>query len=602
MRIAVLVKQIPKGEDMTIVDGRLNRVGVALEVNAYCRRANAKAIELAGEDGEVVAFTMGPPSADVALREMLACGAHRGVHLCDPQFAGSDTLATAKALALAIVKEGPFDLVLCGLNSLDGDTGQVGPEVAELLALPFVAAARAMEISDGIAEVRSETDTGYETVRVHLPAVISAAERLTDPSKAKPEQCAAVDAGRITLVDHDDLGMSLDEVGQAGSPTRVGSPRVLVVSRAGLVAGNAPEAVQLLFERGALDEPTSVNRPAVPETGGAGPEVWCFVEPDPERPHRELLGEAAALAATIGGSVTAVTAGDVPQGFGAQGADRVIVLPGDHVAGWATTLARLAGKRRPRVLLVEGTQAGRSIASTVAARFGWGLTGDGIEVEIADDGALTVWKPALGGRLVVPITSSSPVQVATIRPGVVPSRSLRSTRTVSVEHIEPDANTTAIELLNVERVDHGRTDLAGAQTVIAVGQGVLPEFYAELVPLQAALGGAALAATRKVTDMGWMARSRQIGITGLSISPHLFVSIGASGRFNHASGFQTASTVLALNRDAGAEIFHHADVGLVGEWRQSVADLVTGLRAFQDGRRIEQPRPRSTEPTMEMMS
>ena len=142
MRIAVLVKQIPAPEQLRFEGTRLARLGVDLEVSAYCRRANAKAVELAGDDGEVVVFTMGPPSAEDALREMLACGATRAVHLCDPAFAGADTLATARALAAAIRTEGPFDLILVGVNSLDADTGQVGPELAELLDLPFAAAVR----------------------------------------------------------------------------------------------------------------------------------------------------------------------------------------------------------------------------------------------------------------------------------------------------------------------------------------------------------------------------------------------------------------------------------------------------------------------------
>ncbi len=586
----MLVKQIPKGEEMTIVDGRLNRIGVGLEVNAYCRRANAKATELAGDDGEVVVFTMGPPSADEALREMIACGASRGVHLCDPEFAGSDTLATAKALALAIVKEGPFDLVLCGLNSLDADTGQVGPEIAELLALPFIAAARELDVVDGVAEVRSETDSGYETVRVSMPAVISAAERLTDPSKAKPEVYRDVEPGRIKVLDHHDLDLNFDEVGLAGSPTRVGVPRVLVVSRRNEIVENAEAAVDLLAGLGALDISGDVVRSPIPETGGDGPAVWCFIEPDDDRPHRELLGEAAVLAAAIGGSVSAITAGTMPEHLlgelGAQGADHVVVLPGEQAHGWAAALAKLAASRRPRVLLVEGTQAGRTIASTVAARSGWGLTGDGIETEISGDGSLTVWKPALGGRLVVPITSSSPVQIATVRPGVIARRALRSARPVTVEQIDVTVR-TPIEVVAFERVDHGRSDLAGARTIIAVGQGVLPDDYPLLGGLQAALGGALLAATRKVTDKGWMPRSRQIGVTGLSISPHLFVSIGASGRFNHASGFQTAQFVLALNNDPTAEIFQHADVGLVGHWQDSVKDLVEAVTDY----RLQHPAP-----------
>ena len=150
MRIAVLVKQIPKFDEMELTeDGRLRRDGVELEMNPYCRRAVAKACELAGErpGSSVVVFTLGPPPADDTLREAIAWGLDRdvditGVHVTDPAFAGSDTLATAKALAAALAHAGAFDLVLTGRNSVDADTGQVGPEIAELLDLPFLTGVR----------------------------------------------------------------------------------------------------------------------------------------------------------------------------------------------------------------------------------------------------------------------------------------------------------------------------------------------------------------------------------------------------------------------------------------------------------------------------
>ena len=124
-------------------DGRLVREGIELEMNAYCRRAVSKGVEWARESGgSCTVFTLGPPSAEDVLREAIAWGADRGVHLCDPAFGGSDTLATARALAAALRREGGFDLVLVGRNSLDGDTGQVGPEVAQLAGLPFAAGVR----------------------------------------------------------------------------------------------------------------------------------------------------------------------------------------------------------------------------------------------------------------------------------------------------------------------------------------------------------------------------------------------------------------------------------------------------------------------------
>src|SRR5205823_6226363 len=136
---------------------------------------------------------------------MIACGADRGVHLCDPAFAGADTLATARALAAATAAEGPFDLVLAGLNSVDADTGQVGPEVAELLGLPFAAGVRRLVLNGGGFEATLETDEGFRSVTGPLPALLSTAERLTSPSKADPPLRAAVDAGLLRRVTPADL-------------------------------------------------------------------------------------------------------------------------------------------------------------------------------------------------------------------------------------------------------------------------------------------------------------------------------------------------------------------------------------------------------------
>src|SRR6478736_5217703 len=155
LRIAALVKQIPAFEAMTLgADGRLVRDGLELEMSAYCRRAVAQAVACAAEHGgTVTVITLGPPSAEDTLREAIAWATDRmvectGVHVTDPAFAGSDTLATARALASVVDHLGGFDLVLAGRNSVDADTGQVGPELAELLGLPFVTGARHLGHTD----------------------------------------------------------------------------------------------------------------------------------------------------------------------------------------------------------------------------------------------------------------------------------------------------------------------------------------------------------------------------------------------------------------------------------------------------------------------
>ena len=609
MRIAVLVKQIPAPVEFQMHEGRLVRDGVPLEVNAYCRRANAKAVELAGPDGEVVVFTMGPPAAADALREMMACGAHRGVHLCDPAFAGSDTLATAVALAAAVRREGPFDLVLAGLNSLDSDTGQVPVEVAELLGLPFAAGVRDLEVDAGTFTARLETDDGYCTVTGDLPAALSTAERLCAPSKAPPEVYAEVSGERILRLSAADLDVPAEQLGAPGSPTSVGPVRILTATRRAMRAASVAQAVDLLEELGAFSEapePDDAGDDASPGSaalleagtdgarGDAGERsVWCFfTEPGVGA---ELLGEASELAAWISGTVTAVTtiAGAADRaGLGAAGADRLLVIQSaSEPSQQADALAAVAAQRLPWALLVEGTRSGRVVASIVAARCGWGLTGDAVGLEVSPDGRLVAWKPAFGGRLQVPILSRSPVQMATIRPGVLASRPPRADAPDPAAELLPVPAPARIRTVAAERDDDDSGELRRARAVVAVGVGVEPDGYPLIDELRAALGDAALGATRRVTDQGWVPRSRQIGVTGHAVAPRLLVAVGSSGRFNHTVGIRNTGVLMAVNSNPDAEIFDQVDVGLVGEWQTVVPELTAELeaRGVADRMRTEEP-------------
>ena len=257
MRIAVLIKQVPRFEAMALgPDGRLVREGLELEINPYCRRAISKGVELAASTGGTcTVFSLGPPAAEDSLREAVAWGADEAVLITDPAFAGSDTLATARALAAALGTEGPWDLILAGRNSVDADTGQVGPEVAELLGLPFLAGVRTLELDGRTVRAHLEHDDGWADAEVTLPALLSCAERLCEPAKVEPEGRAAVAAGRVRRLTASDLGPG--PWGQAGSPTWVGEVRLLEVERertilSGPLEDQIATAVALLADRGAL--------------------------------------------------------------------------------------------------------------------------------------------------------------------------------------------------------------------------------------------------------------------------------------------------------------------------------------------------------------
>ncbi len=611
MRIAVVVKQVPAFTEMALdADGRLIRTGLPLELNPYCRRAISQAVELAGaaDDATVTIVTLGPPAAEDVLREAIAWGVDRGVDVdgilvSDAAFAGSDTLATARALAAALRLTGPFDLVLTGRNSVDSETGQVPPELAELLDLPLLTGVRELRVEGATVHARCEHDDGWVEAEVALPALLTCAERLIAPCKVDPAGRAAVAAERIGRLAAADLGPG--PWGQAGSPTSVGAVRVHEVSREGIVLDGpldeqVRQAVDVLVRRGALAaRPESIGGrlgDAVPRPGNrAGPAVAVVLEADRSHVSQELLSAAAELAVEIDGHVVAIADASEADAarLGAWGADEVVALealelallaPGpSEVAAAAPpgtlpaedvarALAEWAHHAEPWAVLAPSTAWGREVAGRTAAKLGAGLTGDAVGFDV-EDARLVAWKPAFGGQVVAAITASSPVQMATVRPGMLPRRAPRPDGAVTTRlDVTPRGR---VRILAQARDDDTNV-LAEAAVVVGVGEGLTPNDYAALDPLLAVLG-AELGATRKVTDRGWLPHARQIGITGRSIAPNLYVAIALSGKFNHMVGVRSAGTILAINEERDMPVFAAADVGIIGDWREVVPALVAEI-------------------------
>ncbi|MFN8028722.1 MAG: electron transfer flavoprotein subunit alpha/FixB family protein, partial [Acidimicrobiia bacterium] len=335
-------------------------------------------------------------------------------------------------------------------------------------------------------------------------------------------------------------------------------------------------AVELLVERGALAGDAATDAAVVPPARATtGPIVAVAAEPHREHDARELLGAAAALAAEIDGFAVAVVFGDDPdETLATWGADAIARVQGaDTEEDAAATLSAWCDDVTPWAVLAPSTAWGREVASRVAAHLGAGLTGDAVDLE-ARDGRLVAWKPAFGGQLVAAIESNSPVQIVTVRAGVLPTPSPRAASAV-VSRAIGTKHRGRVKVLARTREDDLDT-LAEAGAVVGIGRGIDPSAYDDLQPLLAVLG-AELGATRKVTDNGWLPRARQIGITGRTIAPRLFVSIGASGKFNHMVGVRASGTVLAINPDPDALVFAVSDIGMVGSWQEVVPALVKAL-------------------------
>jgi len=225
MKVVVCLKQVPATTEVK-VDPQTNtiiREGVKSIINpldTYALEEGVRLKERCG--GKVTALSMGPPQAEEMLREAISLGADEAVLLCDKAFAGADTWATAYTLAAAIGKLGEYDLVICGRQTLDGDTGQVGPQLAEILGVAFIAyVSKIEEIAEDRLRVRRMIEEGYEVIEAALPAVITVVKEINTPRLPSLRGLARAKGAAIPVWTAGELGLDPKLVGLSGSFTRV---------------------------------------------------------------------------------------------------------------------------------------------------------------------------------------------------------------------------------------------------------------------------------------------------------------------------------------------------------------------------------------------
>lgn len=225
MNIVVCLKQVP-GTSKVKIDPRTNtlvRQGIENIVNPFDTYALEEGVRLKEQyTGKVTAISMGPPQAEAVLRESISTGADAAILLSDSAFAGADTLATAYTLSLAVKKIGEYDLIICGRQTIDGDTGQVGPELSEMLRIPFAAYVSKVEgIDNGWMRVQRMVEDGYEVIEVPLPAVITVVKEINVPRLPSLRGLARAKSAVIPVWTARELGVDNSEVGLSGSATRV---------------------------------------------------------------------------------------------------------------------------------------------------------------------------------------------------------------------------------------------------------------------------------------------------------------------------------------------------------------------------------------------
>ena len=225
MNIVVCIKQVPGTTEIKI-DPKTNtlvREGVKSIVNPFDTYALEEGVRLKERyGGKVTVITMGPPQAEEALKETISLGADEAVLLSDRAFAGSDTWATSYVLSKAINKIAQYDIVICGRQTLDGDTGQVGPELSEMLKIPFVSyVSKVEEIKDKYIRVQRMIEEGHEVIETTLPAVITVVKEINVPRLPSLRGSMKAKTAKIPVWNAAEIGAEPDKAGIPGSPTRV---------------------------------------------------------------------------------------------------------------------------------------------------------------------------------------------------------------------------------------------------------------------------------------------------------------------------------------------------------------------------------------------
>jgi electron transfer flavoprotein alpha subunit len=303
----------------------------------------------------------------------------------------------------------------------------------------------------------------------------------------------------------------------------------------------------------------------------------------------ELLTAAREVASGIGGAdVTGLFIGsgitDVARTWGSGGADRLLIAEDEEFTGLmpsmaAAALTRAIATADPAIVLVPGTTAGRDYAPLVAARLGVGLAADCVSFAMTD-GALVATRPVLGGRALTKITfTGRGPNMATVRSGsFAKADSGQSDPVVEMLDVALTAQDRRVSLVETVPKGTSASRLDSAEVVVSGGRGLKePARFALVEELAEALG-AAVGATRAVVDAGWRPHHEQIGQTGRTVSPRLYVAVGISGAVQHNVGMQGSDYIVAINRDPDAPIFKIASFGIVGDLFEVVPALSAEVR------------------------
>lgn len=306
----------------------------------------------------------------------------------------------------------------------------------------------------------------------------------------------------------------------------------------------------------------------------------------------ELIGKSKELANVLNTTVTAVLLGykmdEEAKDLNYNGADKVIYVENKDLDIYMTepyvySMVEIINKFKPEIVLFGATAIGRDLAPRVSARVKTGLTADctGLDISVEDDNNLMMTRPAFGGNIMATIACPNHrPQMATVRPGVMKQATYDDTSKVNVEKIElniPKEHFN-VQILDVINQIQEKMNVEDAKVLISGGRGMgCPENFEMLEELADLLGGT-ISASRAAVDAGWVSKDRQVGQTGKTVRPNLYIACGISGAIQHLAGMEEADFIIAINKDETAPIFDIADVSIVGDVNKIIPQFIEELK------------------------
>jgi electron transfer flavoprotein alpha subunit len=634
LTIISLIKQVPVPGEMRMgEDGLMDRTKAKSIINIDCQFGLEAGLQLRKQipDAKLIVCSMGPVSFEVSLRKAISMGYDEAYLLSDRKLGGSDTYATGLAIStmlkhLGFTKDSkdPF-IILAGRQTSDGDTAHVPSQVAESIGIPQATFVESIK-TDGSDKVLAKRiiEGGYQMMKLPIPCVISLTPTGIPPRK--PSLSGAIKARnmKITTFGIVDIGLGTEKIGINGSPTIVANVVNIVSERPPITMSDGHNDAALVeslianftkggnvLEKKEKAAKKEIERPDFPvkdfRDGASGIITWAEVtNGNISRPSLELLTPARNLASQLGKDTKVMTlmigrnVRPLAQTLIEHGSDEVILVENDKleeylVLPFSAIFEQVIKERKPEIALFAATTSGRELAPRIGMKTNSGVTADctGLEIgEYIDKKEKVIYTPILESRR--PTYGESKLatilgfvcpQVSTARAGTfeVPERVEGKQGIVSSFNPVLSDKDFVVEIVKTVRGEGGLQNLFAADIIISGGRGTTNDNLGLIKALAEALISQGIntewACSRPVVDEGVVDYPRQVGQTGKTVRPKVYIAVGISGAIQHIAGMKEAGKVIAIDHNPKANIFHHADFGILGEYQDILPELIERVKA-----------------------